>query len=431
MFSKKSLFAAAVLLSLLLSSTVRADLTIAILDRIESAGLKAIVPHYSETSVTLVEFSYDELFDRAAAAARSGSGEFDVIMMDDPWITYFAQNNYLEILSPYFADLGVDGPDSDFLQQSLALCRYPYGTGPYVCLPFLGNAQLFFYDWRQFERHRVFGAPETWDEVIEAARGITAAGRRDSFGYGTGLRQPGLSRYGYVYRGAEGNPIVADFLPILWSYGGQILDAEGNVRIDSSEAAKALDVFLQLSNYAPPAAKNYTAEDVGESLAMGVAASSINWPDWVAIFENPEKSSVVGRIAFAPIPSGTTVGRSEIGHWVLGISAASANKDEAFKFVNWATSRSQQRIAAEHGNPPVRFSVFTDPELISQERYRHYPVLMEAIMFSRPRPRHVAWVEMERALGVQLSKALHREISPEEALSKAQTELQAIVGGAQ
>lgn len=430
MFTRQFMMAS-LLLALPLSA--RAELTIAIPDTSDSAGLQAIVESYASvpggTGITLFKAPYDELFDRAAEEAAAGSGAFDVIMMDDPWITFFAENDYLEPLGPFYDALGTDAPDSDFLAQSLALCRYPYATGHFVCLPFVGNAQLFFYDWRQFERYGVFGAPASWDDVIQAARGITNAGKRDSFGYGTGGVRPGLSKFGYVYRGAEGNPIVADFLPILWSFGGAVLDEGGNVTIDSDQGRQALDIFLQLANYAPPAAKYFGAEEVGDSLAQGISASSINWPAWIATFEDPEKSVVVGRIAYGRIPSGTTVGRAEIGHWVLGISSNSDDKEQAFDFIRWATSPQQQRIAAENGNPPTRFSVFTDPELIAQDRFRHYPVLMESILFSRPRPRHAGWVEMERALGVQLAEALRRNISPEEALSTAQSELEAIIDG--
>lgn len=411
-------------------SSAHADLTIAIPDTEDSLGFQAIVDGFPSGEVTIVKASYDELFDRASTAAELGSGEFDIIMMDDPWITYFAENGYLEELTGYYDEAGTVAPDSDFLSQSLALCRYPYGTGAYVCLPFQGNAQMFFYDWRQFERHGVYGAPETWDDVIDAARGITRAGQSQSYGLPGVQVQPGLSKYGYVYRGAEGNPIVTDFMPFLWSYNGQVLDEAGHVTIDTPEAAQALDTFLQLANYAPPGARSYGPDETGRSLALGVSASSVNWPNWVARFENPDESVVVGRIAYGPIPSGTTVGRAEIGHWVLGIASASANKNEAFDFITWATSREQQVAAAENGNPPVRFSVFTDPDLIAQDKFRHYPMLMESIMFSRPRPRHIAWVEMERALGVQLSRALRGEILPQEALKTAQSELQAIVDSA-
>jgi multiple sugar transport system substrate-binding protein len=94
----------------------------------------------------------------------------------------------------------------------------------------------------------------------------------------------------------------------------------------------------------------------------------------------------------------------------------------------WATSPEQIKISATRGNPPVRRSVFTDPELTSQEQFRHYPVLMEAIEASTPRPRHPKWPEIENAFGIELSKAVAGTISPEEALKNAQAAVEQITG---
>ena len=54
------------------------------------------------------------------------------------------------------------------------------------------------------------------------------------------------------------------------------------------------------------------------------------------------------------------------------------------------------KIAARLGSSPVRYSVFSDPELTAQPRFRHFPTLLTAINFSTPRPRHPKWPEMER-----------------------------------
>ncbi len=167
---------------------------------------------------------------------------------------------------------------------------------------------------------------------------------------------------------------------------------------------------------------------MGQALAAGTAASSINWPNWVATFEDPSQSRMVGKISYSAIPAGTHAGSSEIGHWTMGIMSASKNKQEAFDFMVWATSAEQIKISATRGNPPVRFSVFTDPELTAQEKFRHFPTLMEAINFSTPRPRHPKWPEIENAFGIELSKAVAGTESPEEALKSAQAAVEKITG---
>jgi multiple sugar transport system substrate-binding protein len=148
----------------------------------------------------------------------------------------------------------------------------------------------------------------------------------------------------------------------------------------------------------------------------------------VATFEDPSQSKMVGKISYSAIPSGTKPGSSEIGHWTMGIMSASKHKQEAFDFMVWATSKEQIKISATRGNPPVRKSTFTDPELTSQQQFRHYPVLMQAIEASTPRPRHPKWPEIENAFGIELSKAVAGAESGADALKNSQAAVQKITG---
>jgi multiple sugar transport system substrate-binding protein len=401
-----------------MSSTASADIIILVPSGSEGDGLRAAAADYSQlkgTKVEIVQAPYSNVFEQAANAGQTKSGAFDIVLMDDPWIPFFAENGHLEDLTSYFNAMGVPGPDNDFLAKSLAVCRNPYNTGPFVCIPYVGNAQMFFYDGAKFAEQGTTGAPKTWDEVITAAKAMTEAG--------------GGRYYGYVFRGGQGNPVVADFMPIFWSYGGNLFNADRTkVTIDTPEGAAAMRTFMALRDISPKGVESYNANEVGQALAAGTAASSINWPNWVATFEDPSQSRMVGKISYSAIPAGTHAGSSEIGHWTMGIMSASKNKQEAFDFMVWATSAEQIKVSATRGNPPVRFSVFTDPELTAQEKFRHFPTLMEAINFSTPRPRHPKWPEIENAFGIELSKAVAGTESPEEALKSAQAAVEQITG---
>jgi len=394
---------------LALNGAAWADITILVPSSSEGDGLRAAAADYSKlkgTKVEIVQAPYANVFEQGANAGATKSGVFDIILMDDPWIPFFAENGHLEDMTAYFKSAGMEGPDSDFLSKSLAICRNPYNTGPYVCLPYVGNAQMFFYDAAKYKEAGV-DAPKTWDDVLKAGKALTDSG--------------GGRYFGYVFRGGQGNPVVADFMPIFWSYGGDLFNADRTkVTIDTPEGAAAMKTFIALRDISPKGVESYNANEVGTALAAGAAASSINWPNWVATFEDPSQSKMVGKISYSTIPAGTKPGSSEIGHWTMGIMAASKNKQEAFDFTVWATSAEQIKISATRGNPPVRTSVFTDPELTSQEKFRHYPVLMEAIQASTPRPRHPKWPEIENAFGIELSKAVAGTSTPEEALKNAQ-----------
>ena len=394
-----------------------ADITVLVPSGSEGDGLRAAAADYSKlkgTKVEIVQAPYNNVFEQAANAGQSKSGAFDIVLMDDPWIPFFAENGHLEDLTPYFKKAGKDGPDNDFLSKSLALCRNPYDSGPYICLPYVGNAQMFFYDAAKFKEVGI-EEPKTWDDVLKAAKALTDKG--------------GGRYFGYVFRGGQGNPVVADFMPLFWSYGANLFDKDRTkVTIDTPEGAAAMKMFMALRDVSPKGVESYNANEVGQALAAGTAASSINWPNWVATFEDPTQSRMVGKISYTGIPAGTKPGSSEIGHWTMGIMTAAKNKQEAFDFMMWATSPEQIKISAERGNPPVRTSTFTDPELTKQDKFRHYPVLMKAIQASTPRPRHPKWPEIENAFGIELSKAVAGTESPEDALKNSQAAVEKITG---
>jgi multiple sugar transport system substrate-binding protein len=399
-------------------TTAAQAVTIAVPNGSEGDGVRGLAELYSQQSgvqIEIVQAPYSNLFEQAATASQTRSGVFDVILMDDPWIPFFAENGFLEDLSSYLeAASGSAVLDDDFLSASRRLCQNPYGEGPFICFPFVGNAQLFFYDPEKFTEAGFADGPKTWDDVLAA---------------GTKLTEEGGGRFfGYSMRAAEGNPVVADFMPILWSYGGQMFDADRNVIIDSAETRAAVDMFLKLAAISPPGVESFGADEVGRGIASGTVASSINWPNWVGTFENPSESRVVGKIANTTIPAGTNAGSSEIGHWTLGISVDSDEKQAAFDFLYWATRPEQIKLSADQfGNPPVRASVFTDAELTAQERFRHFPTLMAAIEASTPRPRHPRWPEIENEFGRELSALVAGTQTTEEALAASQSAIEAII----
>jgi multiple sugar transport system substrate-binding protein len=113
---------------------------------------------------------------------------------------------------------------------------------------------------------------------------------------------------------------------------------------------------------------------------------------------------------------------------LAAIPAGSKNKDLAFEFIYWATTAEKQKeLALKWGNPPTRKSVFTDTGLLAKDEYRHYPVLLQAISNSTPRPRIANWNEVENSFGIYLSQAVAGTISTKEALQTAQGEVEKLM----
>ena len=395
------------------------QLTLAVNSGVEGDALKQAARDYEAQTgvhIQIAEFPYTNLFEKELIDLNARTGAYDLIMLDDPWFPRFATKQFLTDLMPLYEKRNQKGPDEDFVKTSLALCRHPYETGALYALPYVGNSQLFFYRKDIFEKHNL-KEPATWDEVLAAARTIS---ERETAG------APGGGKlYGYVMRAAQGNAVVADFMPIFWAFGAEMFDSQGKPTVSSPQGVAALKFMLELGKYSPPGYVSFNADEVSAHLLQGTAAMSINWPAWISSFSDPAKSKVTGKMEFTVMPGASQPGRAEIGNWLIAIPRDAKNKEAAFDFLIWATSAEQMKRSALRGNPPTRKSVFTDAELLA--KFPSYPAQLRSLESSRPRPRTPLWNEIENAFGIFLSKANSGELSAEEAMNQANAKIAEII----
>jgi multiple sugar transport system substrate-binding protein len=391
---------------------------LAVVSGVEGEALKQAARDYEAqtgTHIEIAEFPYTNLFEKELIDLKSRTGAYDLIMLDDPWFPRFANENVLTELTPLLQKRGQSGPDNDFVEASLAVCRHPFQTGALYALPYVGNSQLFFYRKDLFEKHSL-KAPATWDDALAAAKTIHEKETQGANG----------SRvYGYVMRAAQGNAAVADFMPIFWAFGGEMFDSGGRPFVNSLEGIRALEFMLELGKYSPPGYASFNADEVGAHLLQGTAAMSINWPAWISSFDDPSKSKVIGKMEFTTLPSAQKAGQAEIGNWLIAIPRYSQNAEAAMDFLLWATSAEQMKKSALRGNPPTRRSLFIDAELVAKNPA--YPAQLRSLESSRPRPRTPYWNEIENAFGIFLSKANSGELSAADAMNQANAEIEKIL----
>lgn len=394
-------------------------LTIAVVAGVEGDALTQAARDYEAQTgvkVEIAEFPYANLFEKELLDLSSNTGAYDLIMLDDPWFPRFATQSFLADLSPLYQKKNLPGPDDDFVRASLSLCRHPYETGALHALPYVGNSQLFFYRKDLFDKHSL-KKPETWQDVLNAARTIHEAETKGS--------PAGDQVHGYVMRAAQGNAVVADFMPIFWAFGAEMFDAAGKPSVNSAEGIEALRFMLELGKYAPRGYASFNADEVSAHLLQGTAAMSINWPAWISAFGDAARFKAKGNMEFANLPGAKNPGRAEIGNWLISIPKGSRNQDAAFEFLHWVTSAEQMKKSSLAGNPPTRRSLFADKELLA--KYPAYPAQLSSLESSKPRPRTPLWNEIENAFGIFLSKANSGELTAEEAMNQANAEITKIV----
>jgi multiple sugar transport system substrate-binding protein len=362
-------------------------------------------------SFEVLKLSGDDVYQKTVIDAKSGMGTYDLILIDDPKAMQYQQAGWLEDLDAMFKKAGKT-VDADFISTTIDLCRFPNGPkGKLYSLPFVGNVSLFAYRSDLFAKYGL-PAPKTWTDVLTAAKKISE-------------NEPSVA--GVSFRGVKGNPVLTAFLPIFWSFGADFMDAAGKPTVNSPEALRALKFFLELSKYAPKSLPMNNTAQVRDGLLAGtVGIAPEVWPAWLGKIDDPTASMVVGKVKIGKHPADVKKSSPMLGIWHVAIPTASKNKQAAFDFLTFLTSKETQKLMVlKAGLPPSRTSVFEDKEILA--KYPWYPAIAEALESGTARPRTLYWAEIENTLGGLVQEALIGAKTPKQALKEANDKIAAII----
>ncbi|TCP56208.1 multiple sugar transport system substrate-binding protein [Tamaricihabitans halophyticus] len=215
------------------------------------------------------------------------------------------------------------------------------------------NIQLMWYDERLTPE-----PPETWDEVIAAAKRLKQQGKP----------------YQVVFTGAQYEGLVSMYNSITESAGGQILSDDGlSVEMDEG-AVRALEILHELTTAGITAPGLTNAQEDETRLSFEAkgsqAAFQLNWPFvYPAMQEgNPERAEHMKWTRFPEATAGEP-SRSTIGGYNLAVSSYSKHQPEAFEAALCLRSAENQKFSAvSDGVPPTIESVYNDPEPIDPSK---------------------------------------------------------------
>ena len=354
-----------------------------------------ILPAFTKATGIKVELNlqpYDAFFAKAFQDGSTKAGQFDIYIMDDPWIPQYAAAGILE-------DLGSHGvtASSDYAPPFIDLGYWPPRTGPRVkgfekdkpkliALPTIGDLQTLTY------RNDIFksGAPRTWSELVKVAGAAQKAGK---------------IKDGIVFRGVKGNPIVTSWYPIFLSYGGKFFDDKWNVTFNSAEGKAAAEFFVgPLKKLAPKGVAAFDSTEEGAAILGGDAAAIIQYSGNAIKSDDPTQSKEVGKLDFGVVPKQVKA-LAQIGIFIHGVSASAPNMDNAITFMKWFGQNSVQTQLARAGDLPVKLPAFKDAS--AAKHHRLLPVALKQIKAGAlARPRTPDWSKVEELLGTELNKAL-------------------------
>ncbi|NLL48396.1 MAG: sugar ABC transporter substrate-binding protein [Firmicutes bacterium] len=301
----------------------------------------------------------DQLSQKLLVEFASGTSSIDVFMQRPlQEAKQFQENGWYADLRP-FAEADPDIDLADFFPSALLAETV---DGVLTGIPIVTEQEIIYYRKDLFEAAGI-AVPTTMEEFEAAA---------------AHFHDPANGFYGFVSRGQRA-AAVTQFSSYLYSFGGNF-DVDGVATLNTPEAIEAFTYYGDmLRNYGPPGVLNMSWPQALAIFAQGNAAMYTDASVFYSNMLDPEQSDVGELVGFARFPAGRAGARPySIVSWGISMAATSRNKDAAWEFIKWATSK-ETTLAAQAGQvPSARTSAWENPEGV-----KNFPAqLVEVIMAS-------------------------------------------------
>lgn len=385
--------------------------------------LTAIAKNFTEKTgikVTINGYPYESLYEKITLAAKSKSSDIDIFFMDEPWLPYLASQEHLIALDKTY---GYQLNDNMFTKsQEFGLWPSPYGNVPpeekgkeqhIYAIPAIANTNLMYVRGDVLDQYGLL-PPKTWEDVLAISKAVYDAEK---------------PFYGFEMRGSKGDPITYSYVSMLWSMGGDLFDDQWNPIVNNEASIKAAELTKEIMQYGPSGWGEYSDPEQGTDAISGRAMMGLMWPhgSFMPEMEDSEKCEFAGKWIYLPVPSGDGGSISTLGHWLMGLSAYSDVKDEAYQFIEYFVDDSTALEYAKAGGLPANISVYSQEPLKSIPWITAYLEIMKNPEMSRWTPRTTEWNEIVISYGTWLNQVLTGAVPVKEGLDNAANDLRQIL----
>jgi len=347
---------------------------------------------------------------RIVIPLQAEASDPDVFLMDVIWVGMIAGARWLEPLNYYITRDNFD--INRFFKRVIEdVDTFKHKI---IALPVYVDGGLLYYRKDLLSKYGYREPPSTWETLVNMAKQIQRKERAQNKAF-----------WGFVWQGAMYEGLICTFLEFCASgNGGIFFNPSGKIKLDTRENQKALEFMVRLihqEGISPP--NTFTElkeEEVRLIFQHRNALFERNWPyAWIL----HQQSSLKGKVGITQLPhfeGGKTA--STLGGWHIGISKFSDVKEMAWEFVKFVTSFEQQKkFVLELSWNPGRSDIYQDSEI--REKMPHLIVLKNVFENAVTRPVSPYYSQISQVIQRHINAALALKETPNEALKKAQTEI--------
>ena len=294
----------------------------------------------------------------------------DLLVVPADWLPALAAGDRIRALTPHLERDPPQGwPEawSPSFHEGITWGDDVYG------LPFHDGPQLMFTR-PSLLAERGLEPPTTWSELLDQAAALQERADR------TGSVLAGTVLAGY----ADGHNNVYDLVLHLRRCGGDLVDAEGRITLDTAPMRAAL-AFLRevVTTLVSPAAAGMDSNQSGEEFAAGRVGVAVNWAGYAAL---AAAGAVADDFSCAVVPTHDD-GQPTVtvnAFWVACVSTACADPDRAWDYLRHASSAAMDLETTRAGASGARRSTWADPDLLVA--HPEHALFEQAHAHSRPLP---------------------------------------------
>ncbi|MHB8061657.1 MAG: ABC transporter substrate-binding protein, partial [Ruminiclostridium sp.] len=330
----------------------------------------------------------------------------DLFLVDTTWPESYTASGWLEPMD----DVLTEKERSEYMQNPLGACTI---DGHLMALPVFMDAGVLLYRKDLLEKYN-YEAPKTWDEMTEQAKNIMSKEKNVA---------------GFVSSWKQYENLTCTALEFVKSYGGDIVDDKGNVKIGTKESGQGIQKMYDMifkDKITEQGINGYTVPDAAAIFNSGNSAFFRAWPSNYVQANNKEVSSVVGKVGVTSLPAGPDGSYSCLGGWSIGVSPFSAHKEEAKKFAKYFSGAKANKIRAlAGGNLPVIQSVYEDAEV--KKAMPQFEYLKPCADNAAARPKSAYYEEVSAAVQQGVGSVLTGTSKVEDAQKIMQKQIEEIM----
>ncbi len=334
--------------------------------------LQTLLPEFNKAypniKVNLLILPENEVRAKVTTDVSTGASTFDLVTVGMYEVPLWAKKGWIdEVGTKLDADTAYDS--ADFFKSIRDGLSY---QGKLYAAPFYGESSSLFYRKDILQKAGVtLPDKPTWDDVVAAAKK---------------LNNPSAGQYGICLRGLPGwGEMGAPLGTVINTFGGRWYDANWNAQITSQQTSDAIKFYIDtVKNYGEPGAITSGFTECETLMVQGKVAM---WYDATSasdlIFDKSQnKDADKLGIAYAPTkvksPSGW------LWAWAFALESTSKNKDAAYVFMKWATSKDYEQLVHDKTGSWGGVPSGSRKSLYSNAGYKDYakafaPVIVDSL----------------------------------------------------